>query len=321
MSSGPEEISHALARLSRGGIVAFPTETVYGLGADALDDAAVRRVFELKGRPPHNPLIVHVADEAMARSVASAWPKAAHKLAEAFWPGPLTIVVPKRANVPDIVTGGGPTVAVRCPAHHLTLTLLHAFGRPLVGPSANLSGRVSPTTADHVRRAFSEEDVYVLDGGPCRGGIESTVVALTPSPRVLRRGLIGPDQIAAAIGQPVEVVEGVHESDAGAAPSPGLLARHYAPVTPTQLFLPGDWPGVLPEGRCAIVLTHRMRPVEPPHRIIQMPAAAEAYAAQLYAALREADAGGGSVILIERPTDEGPLWDAIRDRLTRAAAP
>lgn len=304
----------AAARLRAGGLVAFPTETVYGLGADAMNPAAVRAVFALKGRPSNNPLIVHVADEAMARRVAREWPEDAGKLAAAFWPGPLTIVVPKAAGVPDEVSAGGPTVAVRCPAHEVTLALLREFGGPLVGPSANPSGFISPTTAAHVREAFTEAQVLVLDGGPCRGGIESTVVSLSPSPaRVLRPGLVSAAQIAAVLGR--EVGEGGGAHGGGALPSPGMLDVHYAPRTRAVMMDAAQIAGV--KGR-AVVLA--ISAVEAPHRVIRMPADAAGYAARLYAALREADALGPDLIVVERPPLDGPIWRAVADRLGRAVS-
>ena len=318
MTSGPEDIAAALARLREGGLVAFPTETVYGLGADAFSEAAVARVFALKGRPATNPLIVHVSGEEMARSVIREWPREASVLARAFWPGPLTMVLPKSARVPDAVTAGGPTVGVRCPDHHITLTLLEAFG-PLVGPSANPSGRVSPTTAAHVRASFSEDEVFVLDGGPCRAGIESTVVVLGGEARVLRPGVISAEELGAALGREVRPhVPG--EVAGGVAVSPGLQGSHYAPRTPTEVA-----------AREAIVRTMRatidpmialvMSPLEPPppHAVILMPGTAEAYAARLYAALREADECKASRILVEAPPSSGAVWEAVADRLRRAS--
>lgn len=308
--SPPPPIVAAAARLRAGGLVAFPTETVYGLGADAMNPAAVRAVFTLKGRPSNNPLIVHVSDEAMARRVAADWPADAAKLAAAFWPGPLTIVVPKAAGVPDEVSAGGATVAVRCPAHELTLALLREFGGPLVGPSANPSGFISPTTAAHVREAFSEAQVLVLDGGPCRGGIESTVVSLSPA-RILRPGLVSGAQIAAVLGR--EVAEGAGDHGGGALPSPGMLDVHYAPRSRAVMMDAGQIAAV--KGRVVVLA---ISAVEAPHRVIRMPADAAAYAARVYAALREADALGPDLIVIERPTGGGPVWRAVLDRLGRA---
>ncbi len=331
----PEHLStiHAAAqRLREGGVVAFPTETVYGLGADALNAAAVERVFALKGRPAFNPLIVHVSDEAMARRVASKWPKEAEALARAFWPGPLTVVVPKGGAVPSVVTGGAHTVAVRCPDHPLAIALIEAFGGPLVGPSANLSGRVSPTTAEHVRESFRETDVMVLDGGACRAGIESTVLSLADprgEPTVLRRGVVTPEMIARVLGRPPRVADG--DGDAGGTPavggaalaSPGMMRSHYAPRAPAVLFGTGEWPGVREraKGGAVVVLTSvRGREAAPPSRVMVMPSEPTAYAARLYAALREADALRPDLIAIEEPTGDGGVWDAVRDRLRRATA-
>src|SRR5262245_53340115 len=237
MVAVPEEIAAAVARLRAGGVVAFPTETVYGLGADALSERAVARVFELKGRPGNNPLIVHVASAAMARDVVApgAWGREAELLSTAFWPGPLSIVLPRSAAVPANVTAGGPNVAVRCPDHPTTLALLEAFGGPLVGPSANPSGRVSPTTAAHVREAFGDE-VMVLDGGACRAGIESTVVSLVGTARVLRPGVIGAGEIGRVLARDVEEARHAPQEESLASrpmESPGRLASHYAPAART----------------------------------------------------------------------------------------
>lgn len=315
-------LASAVDRLRAGGLVAFPTETVYGLGADALSEAAVRRVFELKGRPAHNPLIVHVADEEMSRRVSADWPAAAGMLARRFWPGPVTIIVPRAPIVPELVTAGGPTVAVRCPDHPLAMALLELFGGPIVGPSANRSGSVSPTRAEHVRAAFSEEEVMVLDGGPCRTGIESTVVSLAgAAPRILRQGVVGAAEIGAVLGVDVALALTHAADDRAPRESPGMLERHYAPRAPLVLFEADVWPEIADEAHGAVVLlTHeRTRHVDPPHHLIRMPMDAPGYAAWLYAALHEADALAPARILVERPTGQGALWDAIRDRLARAA--
>lgn len=325
MSAGdtpdPALIKQAVERLRSGSLVAFPTETVYGLGADALSESAVRRVFEVKGRPQRNPLIVHVADEAMAKSVSLDWPDRAARLAARFWPGALTIVVQRTAAVPALVTAGAQTVAVRCPDHPVALALIRAFGGPLVGPSANRSGGVSPTTAQRVREAFDERDVFVLDGGPCRTGIESTVVSVTgPAARVLRLGAVSSEEIGRTLG---EAVEEAPRTESGAAlESPGMLERHYAPRTRAVLFGPDEWPEVIDEAPgAAVVLTpHRSRRADPPHFVVRMPPDAPGYAARLYEALHEADAMGAALIAIERPEAPGALWDAIRDRLRRATA-
>lgn len=320
------EIALAAARLRAGGVVAFPTETVYGLGADALNAKAVERVYALKGRPSNNPLIVHVADEVMARRVVGGWPSEASALARAFWPGPLTIVVPKGADVPSVVTAGGGTIAVRQPDHPVALALIREFGGAMVGPSANPSGAVSPTRAEHVRAAFASaiarDELMVLDGGPCRAGIESTVVSVASAPPVmLRRGVITPEQIEAVLGGRL-VTRVDAETGGGPMPSPGMLARHYSPSAPARLFDASEWPEVLDSaGGVVVVLTHqRSRVVDAPNVLVRMPMDAEGYASRLYAALHEADAAHPGLILIEMPRGEGALWDAVRDRLGRACA-
>lgn len=333
------EIRRAAELLRNGRLVAFPTETVYGLGADAFNENAVRAVYEVKGRPPVNPLIVHVSGPEMARQVVApgAWNEQAEALTRALWPGPLSIILPKGKSIPGIVTAGGPNVAVRCPDHPVALALLFEFGGPLVGPSANPSGMVSPTLAAHVREAFSPEVVFVLDGGACRGGIESTVVSLVDPhhPRILRPGLISASQISAIIGEPVELGAGVavggtggaHARSAEVLESPGLLARHYAPRTRARLFAGEELIHALRAdgGSRAVVLTIGVRDIPSPHIAIEMPVRAEEYAAALYARLREADAAGAARILIEQPAVHGgdadtPIWEAIADRLRRATA-
>jgi L-threonylcarbamoyladenylate synthase len=318
-----DSIRLAVHRLREGGVVAFPTETVYGLGADAFNPDAVRRVFELKGRPSNNPLIVHVSGPDMARRVVAQWTPDADRLARAFWPGPLSIILPKAADIPATVTAGGPNVAVRCPNHPTALALLFELDTALVGPSANLSGAVSPTSADHVRAAFPDADLLVLDGGPCSGGIESTVLSLADpaGSRILRPGLIGPDELAGVLARPV-----IGTPYAGplrdTLPSPGLLERHYAPGTPAHMFHSSDWPGVLlAHPGPLVILTHASRRVPEPHALVRMPADAHEYAAVLYAALREADALGVTAMLIEEPPTDGPVWHAIADRLRRATTP
>lgn len=330
MDSRPEQIAAAVARLKEGGLVAFPTETVYGLGADALREDAVRRVFEVKGRPAHNPLIVHVSSEEMAKSAASEWPADAHKLAERFWPGPLSIVVPKARNVPQIVTGGGPNVAVRCPSHPVTLALIEAFGGGLVGPSANVSGFVSPTTAAHVREAFDERDVMVLDGGACTGGIESTVVSVVGGKaHVLRSGLIDAKVISEVLGRDVECADsGVISSTPSAATpaeAPGQMSSHYAPKAKAMMVSAGEVGGVVAavKGEC-VVITHIPEKEQSGQKkhVIAMPPDARGYARRLYAALREADAMHPELIVVVTPPDEkeNPVWRAVRDRVKRATS-
>lgn len=333
MPTSIPDISAAIQRLRSGGVVAFPTETVYGLGADALNQQAVRRVYDLKGRPSINPLIVHVSGPEMAARLVSAWTADADALAKMFWPGPLTIVLPRVVGtgsrqtapafvLPDLVTAGGATVGVRCPDHPVALALLFGLGSPLVGPSANPSGGISPTLASHVAESFRPEDVMVLEGGACRAGIESTVVSLAGDrPRILRPGLIGAGEIAAVIGRPVEEGPTAHAPGAPLS-SPGLMARHYAPSTTARLVDLSEIADALREvgsqGRTAAVLTHRAFEVRPPHHMLLLPNDAEEYAFHMYAALREADGLRADVILIARPPGANGTWGAILDRLTRA---
>jgi len=322
VSSGPEEIAQAIARLKAGGVVAFPTETVYGLGADAFNEDAVAKVFALKGRPATNPLIVHVSGSSMARRVAADWPARADRLARSFWPGPLSLVVPKAPDLPSIVTAGLPAVALRSPLHPLTLALIDAADTPIVGPSANRSGHVSPTTAEHVRREFDGGDVLVLDGGPCQGGIESTVVSLlSPTPRVLRLGLVTPEQIAHCLGRIVDI--GPAPADEAPVPSPGQLPTHYAPHAPARLVAREAVPALLAERSADAIVVVDTRS-HPGVRTVVLPAEAREYAAGLYAALRRADDMNPGLIAIvapERKNRDGALWDAIVDRLARATAP
>ena len=316
-------IERAAEVLRAGGMVAFPTETVYGLGADALRDEAVRGVYELKGRPRHNPMIVHVADEAMARGVAAEWPERASSLAHRFWPGPLTLVLRRSASVPDLVTAGHRTVGVRCPDHPIALALIRAFGGPIVGPSANPSGGVSPTRAEHVRAGFPGVDLLVLDGGACRTGIESTVLSLVHDPaRILRPGVVSREEIGEEVQASIPGA-GLDEEPGGAMSSPGRMASHYAPRARVELFDGAQWPGVVAGAPSeSVVITHNPARVgEPGVRFVRLPEGAVAYAAHLYAALREADALGSGLILIERPEGRGGLWTAIHDRLERAAGP
>lgn len=332
--SSTADISQAARRLREGGVVAFPTETVYGLGADALSPRAVAQVFALKGRPANNPLIVHVTGPEMAGLMCE-FDERAGRLAREFWPGPLSLVLPRRSNVPSAVTGGGNRVAVRCPDHPVALALLFEFDSPLVGPSANRSGQVSPTRAEHVRGVWSEDEVMVLDGGPCREGIESTVLLLEEQGgRVLRPGVIGSMEISRVLGQPVTAHDagGGGEVARGAAPmiSPGLLARHYAPRTPARLLSPKELREVLADervaGSAAVIVCADSEDVDA-GMVIHMPATAEGYAAAMYDALRRADDAGKKLILIEAPgagecaEEASHIWEAVQDRLRRATTP
>ena len=286
------------ARLIRAGkLVAFPTETVYGLGANALDAAAVERIFVAKGRPRTSPLIVHVDSVEMARGLASRWPDSAETLARRFWPGPLTLVVPKRAEIPDVVTAGLPTVGLRMPAHPLALELIRAAGVPIAAPSANRFTELSPTSAQHVPLSLAD---YVLDGGAARVGIESTVLSLVDRPVLLRPGVIPLPEIEALIGA-VEVME---TPGAGPHASPGMHARHYRPATPLYLLEPGERP---PQGNGAWLRIGQ-----------ELPAVALEYAAMLYETLHRLDAERLDWIAVERPPETAE-WAGVLDRLRRAA--
>ena len=293
-------IIQAAATLRSGGLVAFPTETVYGLGADATNAEAVRKIFAVKGRPSTNPLICHVPDAQVAQRYVRDWPPAASQLSAAFWPGPLTLVLPKTDDIPHDATAGRDTVALRAPNHALTLLLLHLLDRPLAGPSANKSTHVSPTTAQHVRDELGDEVDMILDGGPCDVGIESTVLDLTGArPTILRPGGVTRQQIEALIGD-VDVFAGAIDP-AVAAASPGQQEKHYAPRTPAYRFESADRAQV--NGA-----------------IFDLDGDAATYARQFYARLRQLDQSGAAAIYIEMPPD-APEWAAVRDRILRATQP
>lgn len=321
--SEPESavIAEAAAILRDGGLVAFPTETVYGLGANALDSAAVARIFEAKGRPSYNPLIVHVADEAGARALVSEWPERASLLARAFWPGPLTVVLRKRDVVPDIVTAGNDSVALRVPAHPVALALLREAQIPLAAPSANRSTELSPTTARHVARSLGERVDVILDAGPTDVGIESTVVDLRgEQPSILRPGLIGPRELEPIVG---ELAAPNEMSGDEARPAPGMLHRHYAPRARLVLFDGADTRTVFAEVLRLIELEERVGLVVIGAQIggtnvTRMPRDAAAYARRLYMTLHQLDEEGVKVVFVER-VPNGAAWDGVRDRLERAS--
>jgi len=303
------EIEAAARLIREGQLVAFPTETVYGLGANALDAAAVDRIYEAKGRPPTSPLIVHVSSIEMARELLRAWPDAADALARRYWPGPLTLVLPKSDCVPDRVTAGLDTVGIRMPDHPIALALIAEAGVPIAAPSANRFSELSPTTAEHVRHALGDRVAMVLDGGPTRVGIESTVLSLAGGePVLLRPGMISEADIEAVIG-PVRVQSGAPEA---AHPSPGMHRKHYSPRTP--VILVDD--GTLPAGRGAYLWIEAPLSAE---RAIEMPSDPHAYAAMLYDTLHQVDALGLDWIAVERPPS-GMMWAGVRDRLERAAS-
>lgn len=315
-------IAEAAAVLQRGGLVAFPTETVYGLGANALDEAAVARVFAAKSRPANNPLIVHLADAAQLPRVARRVPPTAERLAAAFWPGPLTLVLPRRAEVPDAVTAGLDTVAVRVPSHPVAHALLAAAAVPIAAPSANPYQRVSPTTAAHVVALLGDRVDLVLDGGPAEVGIESTVVDATTSPPVLLRpGGVDAAAIERVVGPLRRGAPDADETEARA--SPGLSRRHYAPRARLVPFAAADREHVhrrLAEaharGERAGLLAFDVRGAVAT-AAIEMPRDAEGYARALYRALHALDDAGCVVAFVEAPPD-APAWEAVADRLRRA---
>ena len=331
-------LDRAAGILRAGGLVAFPTETVYGLGADALDDAAVAAIFRAKGRPATNPLIVHVTDIAMARGLAAAWPAAAERIAAGLWPGPVTIVVPKTAAIPDVVTAGGPTVGLRCPDQRAVRRLIEKVGRPLAAPSANRSEAVSPTTAQHVLDGLGGRVDLILDGGPCGQGIESTVVDCTSDPPViLRPGPLTRDRLEAIVGGPVALPDASEAEipDGGArgagegspARAPGQLPRHYAPQTPLEM--PAD-----PRARVATLLAEGCRvgwlalqsdtpevralAARPGLVVVPMPNDPAGFARMLYATLHALDQRDLARIVVDSPPHT-EAWRAIHDRLLRAA--
>jgi len=312
-------IARAAQLLRDGKLVAFPTETVYGLGADAGNPAAVRRIFEVKGRPEDHPVIVHVADIAAAGRWALSMPDDACALAAAFWPGPLTLIVPRAAHVSDAVTGGQASVGLRAPAHPVARALLAEFGNGIAAPSANRFGLVSPTTARHVADDLGESVDLILDGGACDVGIESTIIALTGhAPMMLRPGGIDIDAIAKVLGRmPVA-------RDAAAPRASGSLGSHYAPRTPAGLVAKDALRAELSqlEGRDERVAVLAWS-VEPPDGFdgvwLGAPRDAVAYGHALYANLRALDAANADTILIEQ-VPEGNAWTAIRDRLARATS-
>ena len=312
--SGDGDVIAEAARILReGGLVAFPTETVYGLGANALDENAVDRIYQAKNRPAASPLIVHVASVEHARQLVSEWPMHADALASAFWPGPLTLVLPKSEVIPDRVTAGLPTVGLRIPSHPVARALLEASGLPIAAPSANLFMGVSPTDAAHVRASLGDAADLILEGGPSEVGLESTVLSLIDArPAILRLGMIARHQIEAVIG-PVDGAGGKDSIESAAHPSPGMHPRHYSPRTPL-LIAAGDDP--VPSGR-VVRLWWKREPEE--GQGIQLPSDATGYARELYRALHLADECRSQYIVVEAPP-AGVEWEAIWDRLRRAAA-
>ncbi len=321
----PDSIERAAAALAAGQLVGLPTETVYGLAADAGNDAAVRAVFAAKGRPADHPLIVHVGGPAQVARFAATVPDFAQALIDAFWPGPLTLILPRRAGVAGLAAGGQGTIGLRCPSHPVAQALLAACASRgvdgLAAPSANRFGRVSPTTAAHVAAEFGD-GLLVLDGGPCQVGIESSIVDCTRgAPVLLRPGQLGRAEIERAAGQRLR------SNDELAAPDPrasGTLASHYAPRARLRLMDAAELRAALQViGADAAPLAVWARtPVPPAPGVLllrSMPQDAEAAARELFAVLRQFDAAGAELIWVETPPDT-PAWEGVRDRLRRAAA-
>ena len=321
--SDPQAILEAARRIQAGGLVGFPTETVYGLGADASSDAAVAGIFAAKGRPADHPLIVHVADAGQVLDYASSVPPFAGRLMQAFWPGPLTVILPRKDGVAAAAAGGQNSIALRCPAHPVALAFLKACNTGVAGPSANRFGRVSPTTAQHVAQEFGDA-LLVLDGGPCQVGIESSIVDCTRGrPVLLRPGVLTRDQLEAACGEPVLDKEDLQS--AGSAPrASGTLESHYSPNAKVRLMdaaalqtaldlLGAEAANIAVYARAVL----RVKSAKVLYR--RMPDDALATAQQLFAVLRDFDARGVKLIWIE-PPPESAEWDGVRDRLGRAAA-
>ena len=326
-------LDEAVRLLQAGELVAFPTETVYGLGADAANPEAVAKIFAAKGRPADHPVIVHLPGAAPIERWAVDIPQTAWDLAEAFWPGPLTLILKRAPATPLAVTGGQETVGLRAPAHPLALVLLRAYAQAgggrqgmcgIAAPSANRFGRISPTDAAHVREELGDAVSLVLDGGVCDVGIESTIIDLSnpdAPPRILRPGHITPGQIAAVIGL-MPAMPG-QAQPAGSPRVPGALAAHYAPRTPVRVVAAAALAETLAAlhhtGQCAALIAHSSSAASLPARSwYLLPDEAEGFARGLYAALRTADRGGCDVIVVEAVPDR-PEWAAVADRIRRAA--
>ena len=325
-------VKRAADLLRAGEVVALPTETVYGLAANALDAGAVAKIYEVKGRPAHNPIIVHVASVDMARRCVAGWPALADKLAKAFWPGPLTLVLPQVKEIPDIVTAGGPTVGMRWPSHPFIQAVIRKCGFPLAAPSANLSSRISPTTAEHVRSQLGNRLRLIVDGGPSQVGIESTVLDLTAQPPcVLRPGMIHEESLAAVCGK-------IHKSkiknQSSTLHSPGLMRKHYAPKAKLLVLNWRDEADLKSQiskfkletrnSKFEISKAHVIAHTHIPSgkdfaRVSVIPHDAAAFARAIYAELHRCDEAGAGVIVVETPPD-APEWRAIADRLRRGAA-
>jgi len=318
-------VEAVVATLTGGGVVALPTETVYGLAANAFDASAVARVCEIKGRPTTNPVIVHVADIAMARRCCSDWAEVADQLAKAFWPGPLTLVLPKSELIPDVVTAGGETVGVRWSSHPFIQAVIRRCGFPLAAPSANRSMSISPTNVSHVRQSLGNRVSLIVDGGQAQVGVESTVLDLTVDPvRVLRPGMVHKESLLSVLDA-VSVMDGGGEQ---VAKSPGLMARHYAPEARLIVLRWDDDDDLERQIKSQLATGQRVEVHVVAHtripsldrfaQVSVMPHDPEAFARALYSELHRCDAEGAELIVVEAVPKTSP-WSAIRDRLKRAA--
>jgi L-threonylcarbamoyladenylate synthase len=317
-------VEKAVELLRAGEVVALPTETVYGLAANARDATAVGRIFEIKGRPANNPIIVHVAGANMARRCVTDWPALADKLAKAFWPGPLTMVLPRAKEIPDVVTAGGATVGVRWPSHPFIQEVIRACDFPLAAPSANLSNQISPTNAEHVARQLNGKIPLIVDGGQAQVGIESTVVDLTEwPPRLLRPGMIH-EQALLAVTRAITLGFGDSQE---VLKSPGQLAKHYAPKAKLVVLnwrdeaeLNSQIAGIKAVASRPHVIAHTHIPTQAGFGSVSViPHDAEAFARALYAELHRCDELGAELIVVEAPPDTSE-WRAIADRLKRASS-
>lgn len=316
-----ENIERAAQLLRDGELVALPTETVYGLGANALDIEAVQKIFSLKGRPSYNPLIVHVLDIKSAKKLAAVWPQRAQVLAEAFWPGALTLVLPKCDTVPDIVTAGLQNVALRAPSHSVARQLLEIAQLPLAAPSANKFTQTSPTRAQHVQQSLGDE-LFILAGGACEVGIESTVLDLTGDvPVLLRPGMISTADIETVLGANLDIEYSNDDSNAPRR-APGQVRIHYAPRAKLLIYRSSSERDVLVQNSVAHDFMIGIIAIDDElemQRIVRLPNNALQYASQFYNALHELDAQGCDVILVEA-LPQNSEWDGVRDRLGRAAS-
>jgi L-threonylcarbamoyladenylate synthase len=327
----PELFQKAVRRaaefLRAGEVVALPTETVYGLAANALDTQAVAKIFEIKGRPANNPIIVHVAGNEMAKGCVQNWPELADKLAKAFWPGALTLVLTRAKKIPEIVTAGGKTVGIRWPSHPFIQAVIHECGFPLAAPSANLSNLISPTNSEHVRQQLGGKIPLIVDGGQSQVGIESTVLDLTASPpRILRPGMIHAESLATVCGEVRKPEAGSRKPEV-ALRSPGLLGKHYSPKAKLIILNWRDSADLkfkiqnskLKTQSCFVIAHTKIPSGENFGGVSVIPHDAEAFARAIYAELHRCDEAGAELIVVESPP-ESPEWSGIADRLRRASA-